>query len=464
LGTVFRRTVGETSNITVYGVRFWRTTVANGSNPPIAYLGGGGSVLAEVTGSATTPGTAGWQELIFPTPYVINNSTTEYAVWVSPLVGYPTLSGYFASANVASRGNLYTSGASAGAGKFRAGPPYPDEDPPASAFANTFYLVEPLVLEGDPPATAPGVPTLSSAIAGNAQVALTWSAPAGDGGSAITDYVVQYRTTTGPGSWNTFSDGTSTGVTATVTGLTNGTGYDFQIAAVNAIGQGGYSSTMSATPTAGASFETIVYRSQTTTTYATRTNTVVNKPSGVVDGDLLLFRIVTGLQTEAPDATPPAGLTQIGTTIDMVDGSGYNVEARTYYRVASSEPSSYTFTHTSCSSQGIILAYDGVDTTTPLDVTPSVATSTGNTSTATSITTVTANAMLVLIESDWADAAAASTPPTGMTERFDATLSYVAEQVKTTAGATGTKVLTNSNVNGGSRWSAVLIALRPAAI
>lgn len=43
------------------------------------------------------------------------------------------------------------------------------------------------------PATVPDPPTALVGTPGNAQVALTWSAPADDGGSAITDYIVQYR-------------------------------------------------------------------------------------------------------------------------------------------------------------------------------------------------------------------------------------------------------------------------------
>jgi hypothetical protein len=40
---------------------------------------------------------------------------------------------------------------------------------------------------------------------------------------------------------------------ATVTGLTNGTAYQFRVAGVNGVGTGSYSSTTTATPTAGSS-------------------------------------------------------------------------------------------------------------------------------------------------------------------------------------------------------------------
>jgi len=81
--------------------------------------------------------------------------------------------------------------------------------------------------------------------AGNTQVALSWSAPA-TGGNAITDYIIQYSTDNS--SWTTFSDGTSTGTTATVTGLTNDTLYFFKVAAVNSVGTGTYSNSITSTP------------------------------------------------------------------------------------------------------------------------------------------------------------------------------------------------------------------------
>jgi len=52
-----------------------------------------------------------------------------------------------------------------------------------------------------------------------------------------------------PGSFTTFSDGTSTTTTATVTGLTNGTVYYFKVAAVNSAGTSAYSAVSSGVTT-----------------------------------------------------------------------------------------------------------------------------------------------------------------------------------------------------------------------
>ena len=95
--------------------------------------------------------------------------------------------------------------------------------------------------------TVPGSPTAVTPTPGNTQVALSWTAPASNGGSPITDYVIQYRTGANP--FTTFADGTSTATSATVTGLTNGVSYDFQVSAVNSVGTGLPSTTVSATAT-----------------------------------------------------------------------------------------------------------------------------------------------------------------------------------------------------------------------
>ena len=97
------------------------------------------------------------------------------------------------------------------------------------------------------PATAPAAPGLT-ATAGNAQVALSWTAPA-DGGSPITGYRL-YRGTTS-GSLSLYQS-LGTGTTYTDTAVTNGTTYFYAVSAVNAIGEGSRSAERSATPTAPA--------------------------------------------------------------------------------------------------------------------------------------------------------------------------------------------------------------------
>jgi hypothetical protein len=93
-------------------------------------------------------------------------------------------------------------------------------------------------------------PTSLSATAGNAQVSLTWTAPAYNGGSVITDYSVQYSSNSGS-TWTTFSRTASTTASQVVTGLTNGTSYVFRVAGVNANGTGTYTAASSSvTPSA----------------------------------------------------------------------------------------------------------------------------------------------------------------------------------------------------------------------
>lgn len=92
----------------------------------------------------------------------------------------------------------------------------------------------------------PPAPTSVTASAGNAQAAVSWSAPSMPTyAPPLTDYVVQYSSN-GGSTWTTFADGTGTTTSATVTGLTNGTAYTFRVSAVNGIGAGAASAASSA--------------------------------------------------------------------------------------------------------------------------------------------------------------------------------------------------------------------------
>ncbi len=93
------------------------------------------------------------------------------------------------------------------------------------------------------PSTTPNAPTNVVATRGNVQATISFDAPANNGGTAVTDYIIEYKLTTEPTVWTTFTDGVSTNLTTTVTGLTNGLSYDFRVSAVNVVGAGSASST-----------------------------------------------------------------------------------------------------------------------------------------------------------------------------------------------------------------------------
>jgi len=101
----------------------------------------------------------------------------------------------------------------------------------------------------------PGAPTIGTATAGDGQASVSFTAPAFDGGSAITSYTA----TSTPGSFTGTMTQAGSG-TITVTGLTNGTAYTFTVKATNANGTGASSAVSNAVTPAfacGSSFTDI---------------------------------------------------------------------------------------------------------------------------------------------------------------------------------------------------------------
>jgi len=109
-------------------------------------------------------------------------------------------------------------------------------------------------------ATAPTAPSITSITPGNQQLSVAFTAGS-DGGSAITNY--KYSTNGGT-NWQTRSTGTTASplVISTLsidgtTALTNGTSYNVQIRAVNAVGDGTATASIAATPRTTPSAPTI---------------------------------------------------------------------------------------------------------------------------------------------------------------------------------------------------------------
>lgn len=183
----------------------------------------------------------------------------------------------------------------------------------------------------------------------------------------------------------------------------------------------------------------------------------VNVPAGVANGDVM----VAFIHASDVSATTPTGWTSLITTQPR-SGEDFAL----YYRVAASEPASYTWTWGAGSFVGSIVAWRGVSVGTPIDVTAAAGTAvtSGTTVVAPTRTTVTNNALLITATAIHPNTT--FTPAGSMTERADtnngtALTLTVDEELIPTAGATGTRTATAGATITFGR--AVAFALRPAA-
>ena len=94
----------------------------------------------------------------------------------------------------------------------------------------------------------PGAPTsLTATASGTTTINLSWTAPADDGGSAITGYRIEVSPN-GTSSWtNRVADTGTTTTTYAHTGLSAGTTRHYRVSAINSVGTGAASSTANAT-------------------------------------------------------------------------------------------------------------------------------------------------------------------------------------------------------------------------
>ena len=95
----------------------------------------------------------------------------------------------------------------------------------------------------------PDAPISLTGTPGNAQVTLYWTAPTNDGGTPITNYLVEFKLYASV-TWTAFSHAPSAATTIVVTGLANGSLYDFRVSAINAVGTGPPSNIFETTATA----------------------------------------------------------------------------------------------------------------------------------------------------------------------------------------------------------------------
>ena len=202
--------------------------------------------------------------------------------------------------------------------------------------------------------SAPDAPASLSVTPGDAQATLTWTAPASDGGAAITKY--QYRVSADGGSnwapdWTDVPDGSDPGSdqaderSVTITSLANGTLHTFQVRAVNSEGSGGEVEA-TATPTA-----TTTAPGAPASLAATRGDTEVDlrwTPPASDGGAAIVkyqYRVsVDGGSNWAPDWTDVPDGSDAGTDLDdertlmvtnLINGTLYTFQVRAVNSVGS---------------------------------------------------------------------------------------------------------------------------------
>ena len=204
---------------------------------------------------------------------------------------------------------------------------------------------------------------------------------------------------------------------------------------------------------------------------------VINVPTGVQNGDLLLF--FGHIDNSVSTFTKPAAWTALPTNgLNWDAGAlGFKI-CNGWYRIANSEPASYTITKTAAVSEMMMAAYSGVDNVTPLDngnatyvQSPQNANS-PNTKSVTGITTVTANTQIciaLLIDESASGTAGTISSGSSMTVQLTNTATTnlcpagFADVAQAGIGASGTKSFTFTVGTKKSTIFAYTIALRPGS-
>jgi subtilase family serine protease len=224
----------------------------NGYNGPSGLGSPGGSpssiaAFSTVTTPPTAPGAPTLNSATAGNGSVALNWSAPSSNGGSPITGYDIYDGTNAS-TVLSNTPAFVTGTGATLNNLTNGTPYYFEVEAVNAVNNSAASNE---LTATPVAnSAPGAPTLNTATAGNGSVALGWSAPSSNGGSPITGYDVYDSLSAS--SVLTSTPTMVTRTSATVSGLTNGTSYYFEVEAVNAVNNSLPSNELSATPVASA--------------------------------------------------------------------------------------------------------------------------------------------------------------------------------------------------------------------
>ncbi len=217
------------------------------------------------------------------------------------------------------------------------------------------------------------------------------------------------------------------------------------------------------------SYGQITQRGAATIGTSTNSNTItINKPTGVIAGDLMIVSIASDDNNSLTGTNASLAGWTLQSSVTIVN-NGHR--GSVLYRVADgTEGTSFTFnvpngSGTTNNSVGAIIAFYGINTATPFDTNGTFNAVSANTVTANSITTTTANAGIVMLgvggrNNRTYNAPWSTTSPGTLTELYDTSNEAsvgAAWGIKATAGATGNGTVTYS---GNDRNAGILLSLR----
>jgi len=208
----------------------------------------------------------------------------------------------------------------------------------------------------------------------------------------------------------------------------------------------------------------VTFRAATAVTSDTASPISLSKPTGTVDGDIMIAVFSVDRSQATPDVTPPAGWTQIDSIVNAQTTQHQTVA---FYRVASGEGASYSFSFNT-QLVGAILTYTGNATSSPIDAFSSAAITSSASYTAPSINTTVANTKLVILAGLESTTSRTFTNSDGnFVERLDGgstspdTWLAVYDKDQAGTGATGTSTATASSSS--NYGGAIQFAIKPYA-